>query len=63
MAIAVPQQRTPWAAPLRILRGIFQAKRFPGVSMLILLFLLIIPGIFAEWIAPHDPIKGRSANV
>jgi peptide/nickel transport system permease protein len=58
MAIAVPQQPTPSAAPWRILRGIFQAKRFPGVSMLILLFLLIIPGVFAELIAPHDPIKG-----
>jgi peptide/nickel transport system permease protein len=57
MAIAVPQ-RAPWAFPLRIVRTIFQAKRFPGVSLAILLFLLIIPGIFAEWVAPHDPIKG-----
>jgi peptide/nickel transport system permease protein len=58
MAIAVPQQRTPWAVPLRIVRGIFQAKRFPGMSLAILLFLLVIPGLFANWIAPHDPIKG-----
>jgi peptide/nickel transport system permease protein len=39
-------------------RTLFQAKRFPGVSLAILLFLLVIPGIFAEWVAPHDPIKG-----
>ncbi len=57
MAIAVPQ-RAPWAFPLRIVRSIFQAKRFPGVSLAILLFLLVIPGLFAEWVAPHDPIKG-----
>ena len=57
MAIAVPQ-RTPWAFPLRFVRSIFQAKRFPGVSLAILLFLLVIPGLFAEWVAPHDPIKG-----
>jgi peptide/nickel transport system permease protein len=41
-----------------VVRTIFQAKRFPGVSLLILVFLLIIPGIFAAQIAPHDPIKG-----
>jgi peptide/nickel transport system permease protein len=58
MAIAVPQQRAPWAGPLRLVRAIFQAKRFPGVSLAILLFLLVIPGLFAEWVAPHDPIKG-----
>lgn len=57
MAIAVPQ-RTPWFAPLRALRALFQAKRFPGLSLAILVFLLVIPGVFAEWIAPHDPIKG-----
>jgi peptide/nickel transport system permease protein len=57
MAIAVPQ-RTPWAFPWRFVRSIFQAKRFPGVSLAILLFLLVIPGLFAEWVAPHDPIKG-----
>jgi peptide/nickel transport system permease protein len=56
MAIAIPQ-RTSWFLP-RVLRTIFQAKRFPGVSLLILVFLLIIPGLFAAQIAPHDPIKG-----
>jgi peptide/nickel transport system permease protein len=56
MAIAVPQQPS-WFLP-RVLRTIFQAKRFPGVSMLILVFLLLIPGFFAAQVAPHDPIKG-----
>jgi peptide/nickel transport system permease protein len=57
MAIAVPR-RAPWSLPVRVVRTIFQAKRFPGVSLLILVFLLIIPGLFAAQIAPHDPIKG-----
>jgi peptide/nickel transport system permease protein len=56
MAIAIPQ-RTSWFLP-RVIRTIFQAKRFPGVSLLILVFLLIIPGFFAAQVAPHDPIKG-----
>ena len=61
MAMAIPQ-RVPWyMAPLQLLRGIFQVRRFPGVAMAILVFLLVIPGIFAEWIAPHDPIKGSLA--
>jgi len=61
MAMAIPQ-RVPWyMAPLQMLRGIFQVRRFPGVPMAILVFLLVIPGLFAEWIAPHDPIKGSLA--
>src|SRR6266566_5860756 len=61
MAMAIPQ-RVPWyMAPLQLLRAIFQIRRFPGVPMAILVFLLVIPGIFAEWIAPHDPIKGSLA--
>jgi len=58
MAIAVPSQ-TPWyVASLRMLRSIFQIRQFPGVALLIIIFLLVLPGLFAEWIAPHDPIKG-----
>jgi len=58
MAIAVPSQ-TPWyVASLRVLRSVFQIRRFPGVALLIIVFLLVIPGLFAELIAPHDPIKG-----
>ena len=61
MAMAIPQ-RVPWyMAPLQLLRAIFQVRRFPGVPMAILVFLLVIPGLFAELIAPHDPIKGSLA--
>lgn len=61
MALAIPQ-RVPWyLAPLRLLRGMLQVRRFPGVAMIILVFLLVIPGLFAEWVAPHDPIKGSLA--
>ncbi len=58
MAIAAPSQAPWYVAPLRALRSIFQIRRFPGVALLIIVFLLVIPGLFAEWIAPHDPIKG-----
>jgi len=58
MAIAVPSQAPWYVAPLRLLRSIFQIRQFPGVALLIIVFLLVLPGLFAEWIAPHDPIKG-----
>jgi len=61
MALAIPQQAPWYLAPLRLLRGMFQVRRFPGVAMIILVFLLVIPGLFAEWVAPHDPIKGSLA--
>jgi peptide/nickel transport system permease protein len=38
-----------------------QARRFPGLSLSILLFLLVIPGLFAPYVAPHDPLKGALA--
>jgi len=58
MAIAVPSPAPWYAAPLRVLRYIFQIRQFPGVALLLIVFLLVIPGLFAEWVAPHDPIKG-----
>ena len=58
MAMAIPQ-RTPWyIVPLRFIRAVFQIRRFPGLAFAILVFLLVIPSLFAELIAPHDPIKG-----
>ncbi len=61
MAMALPQQSSWYLAPLRLLRGIFQVRGFPGVAFAILVLLLVIPGLFAEWISPHDPIKGSLA--
>ena len=33
-------------------------KRYPVVALAILLLVLVIPGLFAPWIAPHDPFAG-----
>ena len=57
MAIAVPQ-RQPWYAPRRLGRNIFDLRRFPIIAMTLLLVVVIIPAIFAEVIAPHDPLQG-----
>lgn len=42
----------------RIVQTFLPSKRFPGVSLFILIFLLVLPGIFAPQLSPHNPIKG-----
>src|SRR5688572_32613426 len=33
-------------------------KRYPLFALAILLFMLVIPAVFAPWVAPHDPFQG-----
>jgi peptide/nickel transport system permease protein len=35
-----------------------RARRLPIVPLFLLLVLLVIPALFAEWVAPHDPLEG-----
>jgi peptide/nickel transport system permease protein len=48
----------PWYAPPRIARAMIRVKRYPALPLAILIFLLLIPAIFASQVAPHDPLKG-----
>ncbi len=57
MATAVSQP-VPWYNPPKIAKAVFQARRYPVVPVVILVFLLVIPAIFAPLVAPHDPLKG-----
>ena len=34
------------------------SRRFPAIPLFILLFLLVLPGLFAPYLAPHNPIRG-----
>lgn len=58
MALALPQQASWYLAPFRLVRTLLQGRRFPGFALAILLFFLVIPGLFPTFLAPHDPIKG-----
>jgi peptide/nickel transport system permease protein len=42
----------------RIVQTILPSRRFPSISLFILIVLLVLPGIFAPQLAPHNPIKG-----
>jgi peptide/nickel transport system permease protein len=39
-----------------------QVGRYPLVPLALLMFLLVIPALFASQVAPYDPLKGSLAN-
>ena len=43
----------------RVRRGVGWARQFPLVTIVILMFVLVIPAIFAGQVAPHEPTKGN----
>ena len=52
----------PWYAPPRIALALREARRYPVVALSILMFLLVIPAVFAPYVAPHDPLRGSLAK-
>ncbi len=51
---SLPEQRSGALALLQ------QARRYPLIPIAILLIFLVIPAIFADWVAPYDPVNGGS---
>jgi peptide/nickel transport system permease protein len=52
----------PWYAPPRVAEAMAEVKRYPLVSVALLLLFLVIPALFAPWVAPHDPYDGSLSN-
>ena len=52
----------PWYAIPWVVDGWSQIKRYPLVSLGILVIVLVIPAIMAPWVAPHDPFMGALSN-
>ena len=57
MAIAIPR-REPWYKPRRLLHYASEGRRLPILPVTILMFILIIPAVFAPFVAPQEPLKG-----
>ncbi len=55
--IALPQQ-LPEVKASGSWRVVSQVRRLPVVPIVILLVVLVLPAIFADQMAPHDPLKG-----
>ena len=39
-------------------RALGTARRYPIFPVAILMLVLVLPAIFADWVAPHDPVVG-----
>ncbi len=59
--ISIRRHLPGYGAPT-LRRGLAQARRYPVISLAILLIVLVIPAIFANWVAPHDPVVGKLSN-
>jgi peptide/nickel transport system permease protein len=62
----MPQLTTTRTLPsftaLRLLEGLRTLRRYPVIPLAILVFVLLIPAIFAPWVAPHDPAYGSLSH-
>ena len=55
-------QRIYRIEPRRLLKVAKEARRYPVVPIAMLLIVLVIPAIFAPWLAPHPP-KGEVGSL
>jgi peptide/nickel transport system permease protein len=61
----MPQLTTrmlPWYAVPWVIDGWQKVKRYPLIPLALLLFVMVIPAIFAPWVAPHDPFQGTLSH-
>jgi peptide/nickel transport system permease protein len=52
----------PWYAVPWVVDGWHKVKRYPLIPLAILLFLVVIPAVFAPWVAPHDAFQGSLSD-
>jgi len=58
----VTARSLPWYAPPRVAQAMRQVRRYPVVALSILTLCLIVPAVFAPYVAPHDPLRGSLAK-
>ena len=53
---------TPISRRSKAIRAVSNARQYPLISLAILLLVLVIPGVFANQVAPHDPTETNARN-
>ena len=56
--VAIPGSIPGSRTANRVWRALGTARRYPIFPVAILLLVLVLPAIFADWVAPHDPVQG-----
>lgn len=62
MPLQASTRTLPWYAVPWVVESWHRVKRYPLIPLGLLLFLLLIPAVFAPWVAPHDPFQGSLSN-
>ena len=61
MAVALPEISTP-RPPARVGHYAREVFRYPVIPVAVLVIVLLIPALAANWLAPYDPLKGDMTN-
>src|SRR5262245_51884267 len=62
MAMQSSTRTLPWYGVPWAVDGWVKVKRYPLFALAILIFILMIPAVFAPWFAPPDPFPGSLSN-
>ncbi len=62
ITVSSPLVAKPWYSPGTVLRNLWDLRRYPVIPIFILMIVLVIPAIFAELIAPYDPVESSLRN-
>lgn len=62
ITVSSPLVAKPWYSPGTVLRNLWDLRRYPVIPICILMIVLVIPAIFAELIAPYDPVESSLRN-
>lgn len=62
MANIALARRFPLPRVAAVRRSLVAARRYPLIPITIMLVVLVLPAIFANWVAPHNPRIGSLSN-
>jgi peptide/nickel transport system permease protein len=52
-------EKLPWYAGPSLAKTFKSLRKYPIIPMAVLLLVLVLPAIFADFVAPYDPLEGQ----